>query len=220
MFRRVVVAGAAAVALVLSAGPAWAHVTVNPSQATRGGFGVLTFRVPNEDPTTDTTQLAVTFPEATPLPSVSVQPVPGWTATVTKTKLAIPVTTDDGTVTEAVTKIVWSGGTIKPGEFQEFPISVGPFPDTDALVFKAVQTSQNGSTVNWVETAAPGGAEPEHPAPTVTLVSAHASTTAASDDSSTSKGMAITGIVLGGLALIVAVVALVRRAPYPRTPSS
>ena len=34
--------------------------------------------------------------------------MPGWTVAVEKTKLAKPVTTDDGQVTEAVTKITWT----------------------------------------------------------------------------------------------------------------
>ena len=49
---------------------------------------------------------------------------------------------------EAISKITWSGGEIKPGEFQLFTISAGPLPtDTKSLEFKAVQTYSNGETV-------------------------------------------------------------------------
>ncbi len=134
-----------------------------------------------------------------------------------------PVTTDDGQVTEAVSKITWSGGTIKPGEFQQFPVSMGPLPDTKEIVFKALQTYSDGTVVRWIETASAGGAEPEHPAPVVTLEkvaegSDHhaaasdtetASGTKSSDDSS-SDTLAIVAIAIGALGVILGGVALAR----------
>jgi hypothetical protein len=41
----------------------------------------------------------------------------------------------------------------------------------DTLTFSAIQTYSSGEEVAWIETAG-GGAEPEHPAPTVQLVAA------------------------------------------------
>src|SRR5689334_9019809 len=57
----VLAAGVAAAVLVV-AGPAAAHVTVNPSNATQGGFAKLTFRVPNEKDDATTTTLEVNLP--------------------------------------------------------------------------------------------------------------------------------------------------------------
>src|SRR6185503_19180890 len=108
------------------------HVSVNPDTATQGGFTKLTFRVPTETENTSTTKVQVSFPASQPLGFVSVKPHPGWTFTVAKTKLATPIKTDDGEVTEAVSTITWtavSGATaIKPGEFDEFDVSAGPLP--------------------------------------------------------------------------------------------
>src|SRR6185295_7955165 len=120
---------AAAAILMLTALPAFAHVTVNPNEAEKGGFTKLTFRVPNEETSANTIKIDVKFPTDHPIASVSVKPKAGWTYQATTSPLATPITTDDGTLTEAVSEIVWSGGTIKPGEFDEFEVSVGPLPD-------------------------------------------------------------------------------------------
>ena len=70
------------VALVAVGGPALAHVTVNPDTAAGGGYTKISFRVPTESDTASTTRLQVYFPADHPFGSVSVQPVPGWSARV------------------------------------------------------------------------------------------------------------------------------------------
>jgi uncharacterized protein YcnI len=169
-------AGAALATLtgsLLLAGPASAHVTVNPREAASGGFTKLTFRVPTEKPDASTTKVSVTFPSATPLASVSTKPLPGWTAQVTKSKLANPIEDDGLKLTEAVSRITWTarqGVKIAPGQFDEFDVSVGPLPSSaKSMSFPTVQTYDDGTTVRWIDPVTPGGAEPEHPAPTLTL---------------------------------------------------
>lgn len=159
-----------AAGLFLAQPAASAHVTVTPNTAAPGGYARMAFNVPNEKPNASTVKLEVVLPTDHPIVSVSVQPVPGWTATAQKSKLPQPVQTDDGQVTEAVTSIVWQGGQVQPGQFQQFLVSFGPLPkDTPSLVFKALQTYSDGSVVRWIDV--PGGAgEPEHPAPTLSLV--------------------------------------------------
>lgn len=163
--------GAAALTVALAtAGPAAAHVTANPRTAEQGSYTKVSFRVPNEEQNADTTRLEIGLPADHPIASVSVRPVPGWKATVTRAKLPKPITSGDRQITEAVTKIVWEKGTIAPGQFQEFDVSMGPLPtDTDTLAFPAVQTYSGGKVVRWDQPTAPGGAEPEHPAPTLRL---------------------------------------------------
>ena len=85
--RAITTVSLTAIALVAGAGVAVAHVTVNPSEATAGGFTKLTFRVPNESETAGTTALTVTIPTDHPFAFVSVKAVPGWTVTPTKTTL-------------------------------------------------------------------------------------------------------------------------------------
>ncbi|WP_405583981.1 YcnI family protein [Streptomyces sp. NBC_01190] len=171
--RAATVAVLAGSAVALAAAPAFAHVTVTPNTAPKGGYSTVSFKVPNEEDSAATVKLEVNLPVDHPIASVSIQPVPGWTARVTTSKLATPLKNDDGTVDQAVTKITWSGGKIAPGQFQQFPVSLGPLPsDADALTFKALQTYDNGDVVRWIEVPQPGQAEPENPAPTLVLTAA------------------------------------------------
>ncbi|WP_440104800.1 YcnI family copper-binding membrane protein [Streptosporangium sp. H16] len=169
-----VTAGAAAITLGLAL-PALAHVTINPGSAQQGGFTKVAFRVPNERDDASTTKLEVTFPTDHPLAFVSVKPVPGWDVKVVEGKLPKPITTEYGELTEAVTKVTWSGGKIDPGQFQEFEVSMGALPtDTDQLVFPATQTYSGGEVVKWADEPKADGSEPERPAPTLKLTPASA----------------------------------------------
>ncbi|MEN3359968.1 MAG: hypothetical protein V7637_3950 [Mycobacteriales bacterium] len=178
--RLVATTGAAALAVVAAAGPALAHVSVTSADAEQGGFGVITFRVPNETESTNTTEVKVQLPADQPLGSVSVEPKSGWTYTVQKAKLATPIKTDDGDVTEAVSVIDWkaaAGAAIKPGEFGQFSISAGPLPKAGSMQFKAIQFYSDGKQVQWIDEQAPGSTdEPEHPAPTLLLPAASGGT--------------------------------------------
>jgi periplasmic copper chaperone A len=213
--------GAAATVLVV-AGPAAAHVTVNPSNATQGGYTKVAFRVPNEKSNAQTVKLEVSLPTDAPIASVSLKPMAGWTGVTEKTKLATPVKTDDGDeITEAVSKITWTaaeGSAIQSGQFQEFEVSLGPLPEVDQVVFKALQTYSDGDVVRWIEVPEAGGPEGEHPAPVLKLAKAtghdaHADTTdvaAISEDGSgngAGLGLGIAGVVLGLLGLMAGLLA-------------
>lgn len=228
MIRRCAGALVVVGALIAWAAPAGAHVTIKPPTATQGGFATEVFQVPNERDDAQTTMVEVTFPADHPIPYVSVQPVPGWTVKVEKTTLAKPIDAEGTQITDVVSKITWSGGSIEAGQFQSFPVSMGPLPDVGSLEFKALQTYSSGEVVRWIEPTTASGEEPEHPAPTLTLTKADASETAtpvkaaaattasaavttAQDDADSAKTIGYIGIAVGALGLIVAIVALVRR---------
>ncbi|WP_284577502.1 YcnI family protein [Streptomyces sp. 2P-4] len=205
---------AAGAVLVLS-GPAFAHVTVQPGDAPKGGFATLEFKVPNERDNASTTQVEVNFPADQPLSSVMPQDVPGWTVTVEKSKLAKPLTVHGKQIDEAVTKVTWSGGKIEPGKFQQFPVSVGKLPDkADRMVFKAIQTYDNNEVVRWIEEAKEGAPEPQTPAPVLKLTAAkaadahhddakkpadpgHTEAAAGKGSDTTARVLGVTGIVIG-----------------------
>jgi hypothetical protein len=135
-----------------------------------------------------------------------------------------------------VSKITWQGGVIKPGEFEEFDVSVGALPeDEDYILFPAIQTYQNGEVVRWIDKpAAPGAEEPERPAPKLTLVDPEpegaggkttattasaapasdkglsVSNVATQDDVDSANTLGVVGIVVGILGLAVGGFALVR----------
>ena len=212
------------VALVALAAPAGAHVTVTAPGATQGGTDqLIIFRVPVEKPVA-TVGLKLQLPLATPIASVDVAPLAGWTHTETTSKLTTPITTDDGQVTEAVSEVDWTAtaGGLKPGEFGEFTILAGQLPHAAAITFRAIQLYADGSQVGWTQVAAPGsGAEPDFPAPVLSLApapsapSSSASTSAAAAPAkaasdTASKSLAIVAIALAAAALSIAIVTRAR----------
>ncbi len=53
------------------------------------------------------------------------------------------------------------------------PSRPGPLPtNTKQLVFKAIQTYSDGTTVNWIQRTVKGAPEPDHPAPVLKLTKA------------------------------------------------
>jgi uncharacterized protein YcnI len=222
------VGSAAALTVLAGAVPASAHVTANAQKAEQGSFTKVSFRVPNEEAKAVTTKVEIDLPLDHPLASVSVRPMPGWAVSTVKTKLPKPIKSGDLTITEAVSKITWSKGQIKPGEFQEFDVSMGPLPsDTDTLMFKAIQTYADGPVVRWDQPTSPGGEEPEHPAPALHLTkpsgsgepaatarpaAQQAAAGSASDSAdSSARLLAGLGLAAGVIGIVVAALALTRR---------
>ena len=92
---------------------------------------------------------------------------------------------------------------------------------TSQLVFKAIQTYADTLPVSWIQVPTKAVPDPPHPAPVLTLTPAGSSdsattTTAAAAASasssagsgSTSNALGITALILAGLALVVAVLAV------------
>jgi len=230
--RRAAVVGALTVAGLAIAGTASAHVTVSPTSLPQGATAELTFKVPNEESKANTVELQLQIPTAHPIAQVLAKPVPGWTITEHTVTLAKPLTTDDGTFTTAVEEIDWTGGSIPPGEYQDFQISVDPLPtDTTQLVFKAVQTYSDGDVVRWIDLSSGADPDPEHPAPILTLTPAAADggadssgtaaaasggsgtgtatgSAAAAPSSSGSDALGVAGLVLGGNGAVLGPAAL------------
>ncbi|MFD0397136.1 YcnI family protein [Kitasatospora sp. NPDC059811] len=238
--RLAAVALTAAASVVALAGPAFAHVTVNPGAAAQGGYTAVDFRVPNESDAAGTVKLEVNLPLDHPLASVRTLPLPGWTAAVEKAKLDKPIKVHGSDVNEAVSKITWTadaGTKIAPGQFQEFRVSIGPLPsDADSMVFKTLQTYDNGDVVRWIDESKDGQPEPAHPAPVLKLTKAaagedaHGGVTAspsagahgdsadhtaapagAKSSDSTARVLGVVGIVVGVIGTAVGVLGLRRR---------
>jgi uncharacterized protein YcnI len=222
--------------------PASAHVTLHSSEATQGGSDALvSIRVPNEEDNATTTTVEVDLPADTPLIGVLVQPTPGWQFQVTNSKLPTPVTTDDGTITDYVSKIVWSGGSIPVGAYQDFNIDVSSLPTAPSIELKALQTYSNGDIVRWIDApAANGQPDPPRPAPTLALAPAAADSGAPAAASATpvpaapaasvigvakrsdvngAKTLAVVAIVIGIVGLVVGAVAVLVARRRPAMPT-
>jgi uncharacterized protein YcnI len=215
----------AVVAALMTAQAAAAHVTVNPNEWEAGGFARFAVRVPNERDNADTTEITVRFPQS--IISASFQPIPGWERSIEMEPLDEPIEEEGEQITEHIASVTWTGGTIKPGEFEEFGVSfrVPETPGED-LVFPSIQTYSNGEVVRWV-----GAPDSDTPAPIVTVLEpaeeeeaaggVTGETTAAGEDEGTAapassssnddgNGLAIVALILGiaGLAAGLGALAL------------
>jgi uncharacterized protein YcnI len=169
LFSRLGVVLTAAGALVAGGGSvASAHVTVHSDDAVRGDSAEIAFRVPNESDTASTVTVSLALPVDKPIAKVDVLPLAGWTYQVTK-RPATLANDDSDDVSQVVSQIEWRAASpdtaVKPGEYQVFRIVAGPLPETDRLVFKVVQTYDDGQAQRWIDDPGPSGEEPEHPAP-------------------------------------------------------
>ncbi len=230
--RRIAIPLVAVLAVAALPAAAGAHVSVHPNEVPSGAYATLDLRVPNESDNANTTKIAVQLPAG--FTDVSPEFIPGWTPKIRTVKLAKPVESDDGPITEGVREIVWEGkgadGKIPPGQFLNFPISTEiPGKAGSTITFKVLQFYDDGEVVRWIGppssdepapdidvTAAGGvlqdvaGSEADAPQP-----GAEASTEAApvpvastSSGGSSDKGLAIAALVVAVLALLVAGVAV------------
>lgn len=202
---RACTAATAAGLVLLAGGTASAHVTADAPGATQGQYSVVTFKVPTESETANTTALTVTLPN---LKSARTEPIPGWTSKVSRNDKA------------EATSVTWTADPgapgVGPGQFQRFVLSVGPLPTQDTLSFPATQTYSDGKVVKWDQPMGADGSEPEHPAPTLTLAAAkggdghdghhvdsEAATEKSNDTDDTARWLGGIGLALGllGVAL-------------------
>jgi uncharacterized protein YcnI len=167
---RITVLATTLAAVAIAAPVAEAHVTLNPRTATADSFARLDVRVPNERDEAATRTVVVTFPDG--FYSVSVKRVWGWKAKVSMKTLATPIRSEDGDITERVSKVTWRANGranwIAPDMFEEFGLSMR-IPNTpgQALAFPSTQTYSNKEFVRWT-----GASGSDTPAPVIRVVPA------------------------------------------------
>jgi uncharacterized protein YcnI len=168
MQRRTIVLAVAAGLVAVSPSVAQAHISLHPNAIPAGSFVTTNIRVPNEEDNASTTSLKIKLPAG--VLSAQGAPPAGWTFKATLKKLAKPIKTDDGLVTTEATEVQFTGGRIRPGDFENFPLTLS-IPAAakagDVLSFPTVQGYSNGKVVRWI-----GGADSETPAPTVDITPA------------------------------------------------
>ena len=145
------------VSVLAIAGVASAHAVVYPRTANANSYEKFSVRVPNEKDN-PTVKVRVEFPAEFAISRV--QPLPGWSYEMEKSA--------DG---KSVTAVTWSGGKILPTEFQEF-VFQGKTPQNPGnYAFKVYQTYSDGETVAWA-----GPSDAKTPASLVAIVAAPATT--------------------------------------------
>ena len=146
-----VVAGMAVAGL---AAPALAHVEVSADKTTAGAENVtLTFSGEAENPKAGIQTERVVLPDGIAPSAVTLVKAPaGWTFTRNADGFTV-----GGTALKIGTGAVWK-------------VKIAKLPDgVTRLSFKTLETYGNGDISRWIEIQQPGQAEPDNPAPLVTL---------------------------------------------------
>jgi uncharacterized protein YcnI len=176
----VAVVAAIALAVVSSAS---AHARVSPSVVPAKSLQVFALAVPTEEKAF-TTKVELTLPQGFAIDSFV--PSPGWQRQLQQT----------GSGESAVIrKVTWSGGHAATGDDAFFQFLAGA-SGAKTYTFGVRQTYSDGSIVDWS-----GPASSDSPAPTVEAKS--------SLGGGSSSTLAIVALILGGLGLLVGIVALV-----------
>jgi periplasmic copper chaperone A len=226
---------AACCATLLAPAAAQAHISLHPNTIPAGAFVTLDVRVPGEQEGAYAYKVDMLVPPG--FTEIATQNVPGWSVKKVMQKLAKPIQTDEGPISEEVSQIVWTGdrstlGRLENGQFIQFPLSIA-MPSNIAgqsLAFKTIQYYSNGKVIHWI-----GPPSAEYPAPTINVTAkggvvqevaggeagptagevpgaqsaATPSAPAASTSGGASKGLAIAALILGALGLLAGLGALV-----------
>jgi len=183
MRRLLALPSVAAIALAF-ASVAFAHAEISPPVALTNHLQLFTLAVPTEKENAVTTTIELTPPSGFSIDSFV--PSPGWKRTLQQSG------SGDSAV---VTKVTWSGGHTPTEDDSVFQF-LASTSASKTYTFAVRQTYSDGSVVDWS-----GPESSDAPAPTVE------SKSSLGGGGGTST-LDIVALILGGVALVVAVVAL------------
>jgi uncharacterized protein YcnI len=181
---RTTVLGAAVLAALVFAVTASAHARVSPAVSLSKELQLYSLAVPTEKSNATTTKVVLTVPKGFGIDSFV--PTPGWHRVAQQTGSG---------ETAVVTKVTWTGGKVPTGEDSLFQFLAQP-ASSGTYTFRVEQTYSDGSIVNWT-----GPESADDPAPTITAKS--------SFGGGGTSTLAIVALVVGGLGIVLAGIALV-----------
>ncbi len=160
-------------AVLLTAGAAHAHVTLENRQAAVGSYYKATFAVPHACAGSATTKIRVQIPEG--VIAIKPMPKPGWSLETVKGKYAAEYELHGSKLSEGVKEVIWSGGKLLDDNYDEFVMATfltpGLKPDT-TVYFPVVQECEQGVS-RWIEIPRVGAGGHDHdsksPAPGLRL---------------------------------------------------
>lgn len=195
---------------------------IHADGATPGGYANLQINVPTENGHAATVRIVVDLPTDVDVPYVWVRTPKRWSATLERRTLRTPIRSEQGEITEVVSRVTFDGGSIPPGEFESFSLLLGPLPAGvgDVLTFPTVQTYADGTSERWVEPVEPGEPEPDHPVPSLIV---QADPSDAEEEVGENSGedalhlvLGVLGVSLGAAALAVGAVSFARSRKHTR----
>lgn len=145
-----------------------AHVTFAPGSFTPGQAYVGALRVSHGCEGAATTGLRLEIPAG--VTTAKPQAKPGWTITTESVPLDKPYVNGRGkTVSDRVSAVTWSGGTLPDDEFDDFTVMLTMPDGAQPVYFAAVQTC-GATQVEWKDVPAAGQSphDLKSPAPVLT----------------------------------------------------
>jgi uncharacterized protein YcnI len=162
-----------AAAAVLGPSAAFAHITLQDKQAPVGSPYKAVLRVPHGCSGSATVAVRVRIPSG--FIDVKPMPKPGWKLEVVRGKYQTPVSARGTQVTEGVTEVDWSGGSLPDAFYDEFVLTgfIGDEASAgQAMYFPVVQECEKGVS-RWIEIPRDGtqvNDESSAPAPALKLL--------------------------------------------------
>jgi hypothetical protein len=185
------------VAALAAAVPAFAHEEINPKQFPTGQPTFFTLTAANEQKV-NLVKVTLTSPKGVSFGATTHEPQ-GWT------------------VSRTDSVITWSGGAVKPDEFEQWGYEIDSADQPGTLTYKATLGYADGKSddVNVQTTAVAPGTTPTTAAPSGGAVTsavagggATATTAAKSGAGNSARSRANIAIGLGAVALVAALIAL------------
>lgn len=158
----------AALAAALFPLAASAHVTLETQSAAAGSTYKAVLRVGHGCDGSPTTAIRVRIPEG--MIAVKPMPKPGWELATREAPYATPVKYFESTLTQGVTEIAWTGGSLPDAWYDEF-VFRGRLPDQPAggmVWFPVVQECASGAN-RWIEIPAAGRSADDYELPAAGL---------------------------------------------------
>jgi uncharacterized protein YcnI len=146
---RSLLAGAAGTVVVATC--AFAHVTLETQQTPVGASYKAVMRVPHGCEGTATTAIRIRLPDG--VIDVKPMPKPGWQLNTVSGKYPRPFTLRGAKVTEGVTEIAWTGGSLADAHYDEFVFMGALAEDLESgktIYFPVVQQCEKG-VHRWIE---------------------------------------------------------------------
>lgn len=149
--------------------PALAHVGLEPSEVPGGSGATLSFRIGHGCDGDATDSVSILMPVG--VAAVSPFPKPGWDLEIENGTLPEPITSGGQQITEGVTRVTWSGGSLLDGQTDVFEIRASVFGDDGGRVFFPVVQACGAAELAWIEVPTDGsdGHDLDEPAPSLVI---------------------------------------------------
>ncbi len=147
----------AAGVLGVTAGPAFADVTVSPASVPQGSGQNLTYHYVN-DGALPVSQVTLLIPPDSPIAEVYPLSVDDWAPKIDYQQLTEPLKTIHGgtpvtQVPKSITWIAMTGKEIKPGAAADLSVALGPLPTLSSITFSLTGKYTDGKTAPAMTTS-------------------------------------------------------------------